>query len=135
MALLTGTEQSYYEGNDYGNYQFVSIRDIISQFMVAYVGEEKIISKAKRTDVAFHAQRALAEEFSAYQNFIQANRGKFANKYEFKKAYDDSRKDVREARLKAINEGGDGNLRTLSDNDLEEARQIQAQYGTGDPNE
>lgn len=81
------------------------------------------------------AQRALAEEFSAYQNFIQANRGKFANKYEFKKAYDDSRKDVREARLKAINEGGDGNLRTLSDNDLEEARQIQAQYGTGDPNE
>ena len=39
MALLTGTQQNYYEGNDYGNYQFVSIKDIVDQFMVAYVGE------------------------------------------------------------------------------------------------
>ena len=70
MALLTGTEQNYYEGNDYGNYQFVSIRDIISQFMVAYVGEEKIISKVKRNDVAFHAQRALAElSFDTFKSF------------------------------------------------------------------
>ena len=61
MALLTGTQQNYYEGNDYGNYQFVSIRDIVDQFMVAYVGEEKTISKVNRTDVAFHAQRALQE--------------------------------------------------------------------------
>ncbi len=61
MALLTGTDQNYYEGSDYGNYQLVSIRDIINQFMIAYVGEEKIISKARRVDVAFHAQRALAE--------------------------------------------------------------------------
>ena len=29
--------------------------------MVAYVGEDKIISKIKRTDVAFYAQRAIAE--------------------------------------------------------------------------
>ena len=29
--------------------------------MVVYVGEDKIISKASRTDVAFHAQRGLAE--------------------------------------------------------------------------
>ena len=61
MALFTGTQQEYYEGNDYGNYQLVSIRDIINQFMIAYVGEEKIISKARRVDVAFHAKRALAE--------------------------------------------------------------------------
>jgi hypothetical protein len=37
------------------------VQDIISQFMTAYVGQEKIISKASRVDVAFHAQRALAE--------------------------------------------------------------------------
>tara|TARA_Y100001938_G_scaffold135085_1_gene196339 strand:+ start:912 stop:2453 length:1542 start_codon:yes stop_codon:yes gene_type:complete len=61
MALFTETQQDYYEGNNYGNYQLVSIRDIINQFMMAYVGEEKIISKARRTDVAFHAKRALAE--------------------------------------------------------------------------
>ena len=61
MGLLSGTDQSYYEGSDYGNYQFTSLQDIISQFMTAYVGQEKIISKASRVDVAFHAQRALAE--------------------------------------------------------------------------
>tara|TARA_R110001599_G_scaffold6128_2_gene30557 strand:+ start:858 stop:2186 length:1329 start_codon:yes stop_codon:yes gene_type:complete len=62
MGLLDNqTPQAYYNGNDYGDYQFVSLADIINQFMFVYVGEDKIISKASRTDVAFHAQRALAE--------------------------------------------------------------------------
>ena len=62
MGLLGNTtHREYYEGNDFGNYQFVSLKDIINQFMIVYVGEDKIISKAKRLDVAFHAQRALAE--------------------------------------------------------------------------
>ena len=62
MGLLDDTtQQQYYQGNDYGNYQFTSLDDVISQFIVAYVGEDKIISKIKRTDVAFHAQRALQE--------------------------------------------------------------------------
>ena len=61
MGLLNNTPQEYYDGNDYGNYQFVSLTDIINQFMLVYVGEDKIIPKAKRLDVAFHAQRALAE--------------------------------------------------------------------------
>ena len=61
MALLNNTPQEYYNGNDYGNYQFVSLADIIKQFMYIYVGEDKIISKASKIDVAFHAQRALAE--------------------------------------------------------------------------
>ena len=60
----------YYEGPDgvqqsgnanYGGYQFFSLEDIINSFLVAYVGESKIISKVSRTDVAFHAQRSLAE--------------------------------------------------------------------------
>ena len=45
----------------FGNYQFTSLDDIISQFIIAYVGENKIVSKVKRVDVAFHAQRALQE--------------------------------------------------------------------------
>ena len=62
MALLRNkTHQEYYEGNDLGNYQFISLEDIVNNFMVAYVGEGKIISKVKRTDVAFHAKRGLAE--------------------------------------------------------------------------
>jgi hypothetical protein len=72
MALLNQTNEAYYEGADgvwdsgdenYGNYQFVSLKDMVNNFMIAYVGEDKIISKIKRTDVAFHAQRAI-QEFS-----------------------------------------------------------------------
>lgn len=47
----------------YGNYQYVKMRDIINNFMVAYVGENKIISKASRSLVGFHAQRGI-QEFS-----------------------------------------------------------------------
>jgi hypothetical protein len=62
MGLLNTTAQSYYDDEyNYGNYQFVSLTSIINQFMLVYVGEDKIIPKAKRLDVAFHAQRALAE--------------------------------------------------------------------------
>ena len=61
MGLITQTGQAYYTGSDFGGYQFTSLEHIINQFIIAYVGEDKIISKIKRTDVAFHAQRALQE--------------------------------------------------------------------------
>jgi hypothetical protein len=62
MGLLEGkTQREYYEGSDQGNYQFVSLNDIINQFMVAYVGNEKLINNCTKVDVAFHAQRGLAE--------------------------------------------------------------------------
>ena len=62
MGLLDNQKpQEYYNGNDFGNYQFISLEDIINQFILIYVGEDKIIQRAKRLDVAFHAQRALAE--------------------------------------------------------------------------
>ena len=62
MGTLEQTPNSYYnDSSSFGNYQFISLEDIINQFMVVYVGEEKIITKARKVDVAFHAQRALAE--------------------------------------------------------------------------
>lgn len=72
MGLITQTDEQYYLGpdgiwnsfdEDYGSYQFTSIGDIINNFMISYVGLEKNIAKAKRTEVAFHAQRGL-QEFS-----------------------------------------------------------------------
>tara|TARA_R110001599_G_scaffold124566_2_gene297271 strand:+ start:539 stop:1705 length:1167 start_codon:yes stop_codon:yes gene_type:complete len=45
----------------FGNYQYVSLENVINNFIISYVGEDKIISKIRRTDVAFHAQRGLAE--------------------------------------------------------------------------
>ena len=61
MGLLKETAHSYYSGNDLGSYQFISLDHIINNFMIAYVGEGKIIPKIKRTDVSFHAQRAIQE--------------------------------------------------------------------------
>lgn len=70
MGLITKNNEQYYLGPDgvwnsldenYGNYQFIPIKDIISNFMIAYVGQDKLITKIKRTDVAFHAQRGLQE--------------------------------------------------------------------------
>ena len=70
MGLINYTNEQYYEGpdgiwnsldEDYGNYQFVSLKDIINNFIISYVGEGKVISKIKRTDVAFHAQRGIQE--------------------------------------------------------------------------
>tara|TARA_R110002012_G_scaffold15064_4_gene60870 strand:- start:10454 stop:11803 length:1350 start_codon:yes stop_codon:yes gene_type:complete len=62
MGLLDNvTQQEYYNGNDHGNYQFTSLDSIINNFIAVYVGEDKIITQANRLDVAFHAQRALAE--------------------------------------------------------------------------
>ena len=62
MGLLDDQlELNYYQGNSKGDYQFTSLDDIINYFMVVYVGEGKTISKVNRTDVAFHAQRAMQE--------------------------------------------------------------------------
>lgn len=44
-----------------GNYQYISMQTIINNFIVAYVGEGKIIPRTRRSDVAYHAQRGLQE--------------------------------------------------------------------------
>jgi hypothetical protein len=62
MGLLDNqTQQQYQDSGNLGGYQFTSLENIIDQFLIAYVGEDKIIQKVKRVDVAFHAQRALQE--------------------------------------------------------------------------
>ena len=44
-----------------GNYQHISLDDITNNFMVSYTGDDKLINKARRTDVIFHAKRAFQE--------------------------------------------------------------------------
>ena len=48
---------------NYNSYSYIKIPDIVNNFLVAYVGEGKMISSVKKTDVIFHAKRAL-QEFS-----------------------------------------------------------------------
>ena len=61
MALITQTPKQYYDGNDLGGYQFVSLADLVNNFIMTYVGEDKIISKVKKPDVLFHTRRAIQE--------------------------------------------------------------------------
>ena len=62
MGLINQKQRLYYQNKrDHGNYQFTSLKDVINQFMVAYVGEDKIISRVNKTDIQFHAMRALQE--------------------------------------------------------------------------
>jgi len=48
---------------NYGGYEYVSLTDVVNNFMVGYVGTDKIIQHVKRSDVIFHAKRGL-QEFS-----------------------------------------------------------------------
>ena len=49
--------------NNYGGYSYTSLADVITNYMIAYVGAGKLIPSVKRTDVIFHAKRGL-QEFS-----------------------------------------------------------------------
>jgi len=49
--------------NHHGSYEYISLNDIINNFIVAYIGVGKLIPNAKRTDIMFHAKRGL-QEFS-----------------------------------------------------------------------
>ena len=48
---------------NYGSYAYIKLNDVINNFIVAYVGAGKLIPSAKRTDIIFHAKRAM-QEFS-----------------------------------------------------------------------
>jgi len=55
------TPSTYYSGTNLGEYQFVSVSEIIDNFQAAYVGEGKILENVLKGDVTFHAFRALQE--------------------------------------------------------------------------
>lgn len=66
MAYIT--DYQYYEngGNqpedtNWGSYQYVSLNDIVNNFMTMYVGNDKLINNAERYNVLFHAKRAVQE--------------------------------------------------------------------------
>ena len=61
----TESEKAYGQvvEDNYGGYSYITLHDAIDNFMVGYVGEGKLIQKAKRSDVLFFAKRGL-QEFS-----------------------------------------------------------------------
>lgn len=62
-ALPNGvTQEGFYNDSSLqGDYQYVSLKDIINNFQLMYVGEDKLINTIQRDVVIFHAKRGLQE--------------------------------------------------------------------------
>ena len=44
-GLLNQSQQSYYNGSNFGRYQIITLENIIDNFLATYVGEGKILQK------------------------------------------------------------------------------------------
>ena len=54
----------------FGEYQFVSLNEIINNFIATYIGSGKILQAVTRGDVHFHAHRALQElSYDTFRSF------------------------------------------------------------------
>ena len=64
------TNQEYYnDSNLWGEGQNATLADIVNNFMLMYVGPDKLIDNATRYNVLFHAKRALQElNYDALRN-------------------------------------------------------------------
>ena len=49
--------------NKFGDYRYISLADTINNYMVAFVGDGKLIGSVKKQDILFHAKRGI-QEFS-----------------------------------------------------------------------
>ena len=57
---------------NWGTYQYLLLQDIINNFLLTYVGDDKIINKADRNEVIFHAKRGIQElHYDALREIVQ----------------------------------------------------------------
>ena len=66
MAFLSAYEYYTNNGNapqdkNWGSYQYVSLKDIVNNFMLMYSGNNSVINNEERYKVLFHAKRAIQE--------------------------------------------------------------------------
>jgi hypothetical protein len=66
MAYLS--QYAYYENNgnqpeeaNWGSYQYVSLFDIVNNFMLMYSGNHSLVNNEERYKILFHAKRAIQE--------------------------------------------------------------------------
>lgn len=60
---LNATIEVKLVGKKYGDYRFVGLSDLVSNFMIEYVGPGKLIGGAQRRDVIHHIKRSI-QQFS-----------------------------------------------------------------------
>lgn len=66
MAYLSQYQYYANAGNspddvNWGSYQYVSLADIVNNFMLIYAGNHELVNNANRYQVLFHAKRAIQE--------------------------------------------------------------------------
>jgi len=66
MAYIT--DYQYYENDgaaptnsNWGTYQYVSLEDIVTNFILMYVGNDKLINNVEKYNIIFHAKRGIQE--------------------------------------------------------------------------
>ena len=66
MAYITAYD--YYENNgnppenaNWGSYQYISLEDIINNFLLMYQGNHSLVNNEERYKILFHAKRAIQE--------------------------------------------------------------------------
>ena len=64
------SSQDYYNDPSlYGESQYVSLKDVVNNFMLMYVGYDKLVDNVERYNVLFHAKRAIQElNYDAFKN-------------------------------------------------------------------
>lgn len=74
MAYIT--DQKYYdndgtipESENWGSYQYVPMTEVVNNFRLMYIGDDKLINNVQRSTVIFHAKRAIQElNYDAFRN-------------------------------------------------------------------
>jgi hypothetical protein len=68
---MATTDQQYYQNSsNWGEDQYVMMSDIVNNFMLFNVGDDKLINSISRFDVVFHAKRGLQElHYDALNDF------------------------------------------------------------------
>ena len=62
-AGLTVEVKEFLKSERFGNYRYISLTNLVNNYIYAYIGDGKLINNAKRTEVLFHAKRGI-QEFS-----------------------------------------------------------------------
>jgi len=49
------------EDKNWGSYQYISLTDIVNNFLLMYVGNHSLVNNEERFKMLFHAKRAIQE--------------------------------------------------------------------------
>jgi len=74
MAYIT--DEKYYTNSNvnpknlnWGDYQYVSLKDVVNNFQLMYAGDDKLVSNVTRYNILFHAKRGIQEiNYDALKN-------------------------------------------------------------------